>query len=235
MRPASDSGRWPQGFVLYEEGDLRAREWIVGLLTAHMQDALCRLNRAVRFVRVETPMLTPPDMLQGHAATGFDLVSAGFKKHGDAGMLLRPETTAGTYAAFTTLWPVERERRKEMPLVLWQVGKSFRDEQARPFSELRFREFYQLEYQLFASPDSKADYFGECLRAAGRAVRRVTEAEPRFDEVGHSDLAHYSSRTVDVYAGEHEVAAISARTDMPGTLVVETSVGLDRLTALRKD
>ena len=234
MNPASDLG-WPQGFVVYREADLKARQLVVGVFTHYLSGALTSLNRAVRFLQIETPMLTPRPLLAGHEATGFDLVRAGFAKHGHADMLLRPETTAGTYAAFRAIWPMEPERKKQMPIVLWQFGKSFRDEQARPMAELRFREFYQLEYQLFFSPETKADYFGACVTATVEATSRLCGGgSVRPVSVFGAELAHYAESTTDIMVGEIEVAAISLRKDFEGARVVEVSVGLDRLTALQR-
>jgi glycyl-tRNA synthetase (class II) len=238
MEPASEKMGWPQGFVLYNEKDLMARQIIVSVFTNKLQSALTELNRAVRFVQIETPMLTYKEALKGHEAIGFDLVKAGFAKHGASEMYLRPETTFGTYAAFRTLYPEEQKRKKEMPLCLWQYGKSFRDEQSRPFSELRFKEFYQLEYQLFFAPDSKADYFGTALSAAGGAVKSILGLESAmYVPVKADQLAHYSTRTTDLYMpflnekDNIEMAAVSERSDFEGAKVVEVSVGLDRLTA----
>lgn len=233
MNPASEMG-WPQGFVVYHEVDLKARELVVDLFRHRLHEVLTKLNRAVRFFRVETPMLTPKEFLKGHEETGFDLVKAGFEKHGRSEMYLRPETTFGTYAAFKAMWPQEPERRKQMPVCLWQHGKSFRDEQNRPMPELRFREFYQLEFQLFHAADSKADYFGASLEAARSSVEALCRRAPVLVDVPPSVLAHYSERTTDIMSGDHEVAAISLRKDFEGAKVVEISVGLDRLAALQK-
>jgi glycyl-tRNA synthetase (class II) len=237
MEPASEKMGWPQGFVLYNETDLKARSTIVEIFGHNLHRELTQLNRAVRFTQIETPMLTHREALKGHEETGFDLVKASFAKHGLSEMYLRPETTFGTYAAFRALWPMEPERKKQMPICLWQYGKSFRDEQSRPMAELRFKEFYQLEYQLFFSRDTKADYFKACTFATAQAVHSVTGKETQQMDVLGADLAHYSARTTDMYvlAGETaiEVAAISERRDFEGAQVVEVSVGLDRLTALQ--
>lgn len=231
MKPASELG-WPQGFVVYDERDLAARDLVVNLFVFRLKAGLLALNRAVRFFRIETPMLTPKKFLKGHEETGFDLVKAGFEKHGASEMYLRPETTFGTYAAFRAMWPQEQERKKQMPICLWQYGKSFRDEQNRPMTELRFREFYQLEFQLFFAPDTKADYFGTCAQAAANAAKALT-GEILCVEVPASELAHYSAATTDIYSGNREVAAVSERKDFEGARVVEVSVGLDRLAFLQ--
>lgn len=243
MKPASDM-KWPQGFVVYDETDLRARQLVIDLFVHGLKQALTGLNRAVRFFQIETPMLTPKEALAGHEATGFDLVKSSFAKHGQSEMYLRPETTFGTYGVFQTMWPMEAERKKQMPIVLWQFGKSFRDEQARPMNELRFREFYQLEFQLFFSPDTKADYYTACVDAAITAIANLT-GDIHREEVQAAELAHYSVRTTDLFVSPAllkgiearqniEVAAISERKDFEGAKVVEVSVGLDRLTYLQR-
>lgn len=231
---------WPHGFVFYNERDIMARQIITRLITAKLSDALTGLNRAVRFMRVETPIATSHTVLLDHLKTGFKPVTAF-----EGERFLRPETTGGTYAAFEQMWPVESQRKKQVPLVIWQVGKSFRNEQNRPYAELRFKEFYHLEYQLIASHGSEAPYFEACLDAAMAAIGEVCNAAPsaktaagriiKEAPVGQADLAHYSQRTIDILLGraETEVAAISDRTDLPGYMVIETSIGLDRLTALR--
>lgn len=238
MKPASDLS-WPSSFVVYDERDLMARRMIVDIFTFRLKETLTALNRAVRFFQIETPILTPRGALEGHEATGFDLVTGHFKKHGEESMYLRPETTFGTFAAFRAMFPDEANRKKQMPVVLWQFGKSFRDEQTRPFGELRFREFYQLEYQLFASEDSKANYFTACANAAGYVVMKIA-GKVTFSAVPESILAHYSMRTTDLmYHAQDdatagvEVAAVSQRKDFPGAIVIETNVGVDRLTALQ--
>ncbi len=232
---AASSVDWPNGFVIYDERDLLAREIIVKTITQSLGKVLCGLNRAVRVVQVETPMLTPTRALAGHEKIGFDLVKSSFQKHGDQVMYLRPETTFGTFAAFRAIFKEEASRKKQLPVVLWQYGKSFRDEQSRPMDELRFKEFYQLEYQLFASADSKADYFGVCVSAAVSAINAIVGESVSLLSVDANNLAHYSKRTTDLNtSGGVEVAAISERTDFDNLMVVEVSVGLDRLTALQK-
>lgn len=232
MNPASKAG-WPQGFVFYDEADLIARKQVVETFSYSMRSTLQDVNRAVRFVQVETPCLTPREALRGHVDTGFELVRTHDSRHGGEGMILRPETTFGTYAAMRTMYPMEPQMKKALPLVLWQYGKSFRDEQARPMAELRFREFYQLEFQLFYSPDSGADYASACNKAVASALYHLTHDAGSIlsiRPVPAAELAHYSEATFDHYLVDTEVAAISLRKDFgPSAKVVEVSVGLDRV------
>ena len=109
---------------------------------------------------------------------------------------------------------------------MWQVGKSFRDE-AKPdtmrASRLRLVEFYQMEFQLFVSAGTKADYTGAALSAL---QKRFGGAFCLADE-----LPHYSRYTRDWYIGLLEVAGCSIRTDWPLGEVHEVAIGLDRLVA----
>lgn len=224
MKPANN---WPTGFVVYDEADIKARQIIVEIFTHRLKSRLQKLNPAINFMQIETPISIPEKAVQGHKKIGFDLVEVKYKHP----MYLRPETPWGTYQYFLDKWPMENKRKKICPIVLWQCGKSFRNEQERPFGELRFKEFYQLEYQLIYTLDTKADYFGAACDSAYQAVMEITG---RAAAENVTDLAHYSERTWDIYNGDHEVAAVSLRNDLEGYAVVEVSVGLDRLTALRK-
>jgi tRNA synthetase class II core domain (G, H, P, S and T) len=206
--------------VLWTEREIEERDALIRTLKATLQEAWMPVNRAIRFVRVETPILTPTSVLQGHIDVGFELLetSRGY---------LRPETTAGTIAAFHSMWPQAPERRKQMPICVWQAGKSFRDEKngdAMRATKLRLREFWQLEFQLFAAQDTKANYL---LYAANALQRRWGGT---FDQA--ADLPHYSRATLDWHIEGLEVAGLSERTDWPDGIIYEVAIGLDRLMAL---
>lgn len=219
---------WPNGFVFYNSSDIKARGIIIDMFTETLEKRLTTLNPAVRFIQVETPISTPESMLRKHEETGFELVPVEYHK---GSMYLRPETTAGTLHMLEHLYPLKKQFKKRLPLVLFQHGKSFRNEQARPFGELRFREFYQLEYQLVAAEDSMAPYFETIVDAVTAAVDQACNKETTGTVV--EDLAHYAKRTTDIHIDTYEVAAVSERNDMEGYLVFEASIGLDRVTALR--
>ena len=236
MRNASKNAHWPQGFVVYDEQSLMARRLVIELFTSSLYHALIDMNRAIRFFQVETPVTMRREALKEHRRIGFDLIEANSRERTD---YLRPETTYGSYAAFDVMYPMLNQKKKACPLVVWQYGKAFRDEQNRPFNELRYREFYQLEYQLIHSPDTKADYFKACvtetLMAALRLIRPDRwNLEENAVPVSDDDLAHYSEKTTDIMIGGHEVAAVSLRTDLEDFKVVEISIGLDRMTYLQQ-
>ena len=166
-------------------------------------------------------MLTPADKLQGHIDTGFELINAGHRGY------LRPETTAGTYEAFAMRFQ-DAQAKKRLPYCMWQVGCSFRDE-AKPdtmrASKLRLVQFYQMEFQLFASHGSKAPYIETALEMlTGMYGGQAVDAD---------ELPHYSEKTIDWHIGDLEVAGCSVRKDWEHGIVFEVAIGLDRLVALQ--
>lgn len=221
---------WSNATVRWSEPEIERRDALIREVPALLGAAWRGLNPRVRLERVETPVLTPSEHLQGHIESGFDLLPAGkmqasIKNCGP--LFLRPETTAGTFEAFRQDWPMQNQWPKVLPLCYWQAGKSFRDEKnpdTMRATKLRLREFWQMEFQLFCLPGTKADYIGSALTALvaryGGAVQEATE------------LPHYSTRTVDWMMDELEVAGCSVRTDFEGLEVHEVAIGLDRLVAV---
>lgn len=208
--------------VMWDEDEIILRESLVARIPSMLKSAWYDLNPAVQMRRVETPILVPGDRIQGHIDTGFDLIET---KRG----FMRPETTAGTFEAFKMMFPQEAQMKKRLPFCVWQVGKSFRDE-AKPdtmrASKLRLVEFHQMEFQLFASEGTKADYIGA-------ALKRLTDVFGGH-AVEADDLPHYSRRTVDWEMDGLEVAGCSIRTDWAHGEVHEVAIGLDRLVAMLK-
>jgi glycyl-tRNA synthetase (class II) len=172
--------------------------------------------------RTETPILTPASALQGHIEAKFDLINAGVRGY------LRPETTAGTFEAMRLRFNQEAQMKKRLPFCMWQVGLSFRDE-AKPdtmrASKLRLVQFYQMEFQLFASHGSKAPYIEAALDELTRVYGGVV--------VQADELPHYSEKTTDWHIGALEVAGCSVRKDWAHGTVFEVAIGLDRLVALQ--
>jgi hypothetical protein len=208
--------------VSWNEREILRRESLVREIPALLLDVWRDLNPAVQMARCETPILTPADRLQGHIEQKFELLSVGKRGY------LRPETTAGTIEAFGSMWVSDAQMKKRLPFCLWQVGLSFRDE-AKPdtmrASKLRLVQFYQMEFQLFCSRDSKAPYLETALvELVNRYGGYTAEAD---------DLPHYSEKTLDWYMGDLEVGGCSVRKDWPHGTVFEVAIGLDRLVALQ--
>lgn len=207
--------------VMWNEQEIVRRENLIREIPLLLNNTWRDLNSAVKMERVETPILTPANKLQSHIDVGFDLISAGERGY------LRPETTAGTYEAFNLKFPAEKIK-KSLPYCLWQVGLSFRDEanaETMRASKLRLVQFYQMEFQLFASDGSKAPYIESALQAL---------VDMYGGEIVVADeLPHYSEKTLDWNIGELEVAGCSIRKDWEHGTVFEVAIGLDRLVALQ--
>jgi len=208
MKNASDFD-WDNGFIVYTEDDIKKREYLTNLCFMTIRDTWNNANKAVTFERVETPCLTPAKFLQSHIDAKFELLTVGSS-------YLRPETTAGLYQVLNG---------KKLPHCVWQLGKSFRDENLGKFrfSNMRFREFYQLEFELSYSEGTKVDYQELAINALCNTFNLVSEIP--------TDLPHYSSKTVDLHKGELEIIATSTRTDFKNP-ICEISIGMDRLASV---
>lgn len=243
MKPVTG---WPNGLICYTESDIRAREHLIRSISCYMEDWMRKLNRGISFERVETPCLIPNEVASAHIEADFPLwhVSGGqierIEDYDEQHLWLRPESTAGTYKMFSELYPQENHLRKVLPLCLWQVSLSFRLEQDKTFTNLRFKQFYQLEFQLAYAEGTKADYHAhavEGMKSLLRFLFPLYERDKMISSVVLSDAdkddrrPFYSAKTTDLYIGETEVIAISTRTDFRYPLL-EISCGLDRLTAI---
>lgn len=209
---------WGNSRLMWNEQDLIERDALVQQCVGLVRATWSAMNPAIKFARVETPIMTPSEKLQDHIRAGFPLVFS------TDGLVLRPETTAGCVDAFHSLYPQESQRRKVLPFCVWQFGKSFRDESnadTMRATRLRLREFHQLEFELFASGSTKADYLTIALGA-------LTE---RFDGVVTvpRERPHYSQRTLDWEINGVEVAGCSERTDWEEGVIYEVSIGIERL------
>jgi glycyl-tRNA synthetase (class II) len=206
--------------VMWSEEEIELREALIREIPSILKRTWTELNPAVKMERIETPILTPGSYLEGHIKTGFELINAGERG------FLRPETTAGTFEAFALKFPQAGQLKKQLPYCLWQVGKSFRDEtnpETMRASKLRLVEFYQMEFQLFVSEGTKADYVSAALNSL---VKRFGGSA-----IGADELPHYSRITTDWMMSGLEVAGCSIRTDWPYGEVHEVAIGLDRLVA----
>ncbi len=237
---------WPNGLIYYNETDIATREALIAMIPLRLKQEFKKVNRAIDFVRVETPCLVPVDMVRNHLEHSFPVWFCKPNELGDPEyvyeesndyLFLRPESTRSTYEMFDVLFTQEKQLKKWLPFCIWQVNMSFRVEQDKTFSNLRFKQFYQMEFQLAYSPDTKADYHAVAVEAMVDMLMSVVpdsmpvETMPQEGE----DLPFYSKKTTDLnvvtQADVMEVAAVSSRTDFK-LPIIEISVGLDRLTYL---
>jgi hypothetical protein len=143
-------------------------------------------------------------------------------------LVLRPETTMGSYAYAKHLLNEHNERKVKPPLVVYQHGKSFRREQDQVAKNMRLKEFYQLEFQIIYSSTTKNDYSTSLIPAVRDAISSFigscrVEASDRLPE--------YAEWTQDVVCEltNMEVCSISKRLDFDGMVVLEVAIGTDRL------
>ena len=226
MQPMNE--KWSNGFVLHSDHDIRIRGFLIEDISRRLEEGFKKLNRAVNFIRIETPCVVPDHVVEQHQKSDFPVWSVDNKDHVGK-LFLRPETTRGTYEAFHMLFPQANNLRKQLPLCLWQAGKSFRIEQDKAFRNLRFKEFYQLEFQLAYGEGTAANYHAAAISIMSDILRRI------YSNIGivitGAETPFYSKETTDLFIGDHEVVAISSRTDFEHP-VVEIACGLDRLVAL---
>jgi hypothetical protein len=208
--------------VAWNEQEIARRESLIREIPILLYHAWLNLNSAIKMERCETPILVPAQYLSSHISTGFEMINAGTRGY------LRPETTVGTYEAFAQKNFKAGELKKYLPYCMWQVGCSFRDEKTSETmraTKLRLVQFYQMEFQLFASHGSKAPY----LEVAIEELIRVYGGRAEYP----TDLPHYSEKTIDWMLNDLEVAGLSIRKDWQHGMVFEVAIGLDRLVALQ--
>ena len=207
--------------VSWNEREIARRESLIKEIPLALFDVWQQLNPRLRMERCETPALVPAKFLKRHIDEKFELIET------NRGYL-RPETTVGTYEAFSNKFPHKNQIEKNLPFCMWQVGLSFRDE-AKPdtmrASKLRLVQFYQMEFQLFAFHDSKAPYLDSAIEELINLYGGEAVTPP--------DLPHYSEKTIDWEISGLEVAGCSVRKDWEHGRVFEVAIGLDRLVALQ--
>ena len=111
---------------------------------------------------------------------------------------LRPETAQGIFINFKN---VQRSLRKKLPFGIGQMGKSFRNEITPGNFIFRTREFEQMELEFFFAPDDQTDWFAYWMTMVKKflvEVLQLDESNFRFRAHDQTELAHYSTQTVDV-------------------------------------
>jgi glycyl-tRNA synthetase len=207
------------GLLFWTEREIKQREHIEEHLRAAVMEALLSQNSAFQIVKVEAPLLTPAELINPNY-TADDVYSLGQ-------LVLRPETTMGSYAAAKKLLSGYNEVKYRAPLVVYQHGKSFRREQDQPTKFMRLKEFYQLEFQIIFSPKTANDYSLTLYPAVLKALGDVV-GECRIEPSDR--LPDYSEETTDIVCSKTgmEICSMSKRKDLEGYKVIEVAVGTDR-------
>lgn len=217
------------GLRFWEENEILLREHTVQRIVLTLRNALQELNSAWVFKRIEGSLITPLEYIN----QTYDETDVFYLKK--EGLGLRPETTISSYLYAKKLL---LEGKAKPPLCVWQHGKSFRVESndgARA-SELRFNEFYQLEFQCLFKDNTKADYSVVAIPAIKNVITQITGKETRI--VDSDRLPSYSTKTVDIEVfwdnKWKEVCSISFRKDflIENYRVLEIAIGTDRLISI---
>ena len=110
---------------------------------------------------------------------------------------LRPETCAGIFLNFKN---VVDSSRVKVPFGIAQVGKAFRNEVTPRNFIFRSREFEQMELEWFCEEEDVPMWFDFWVAERTRfwTSLGIPKSELHFLDVAKEELAHYSSRTIDV-------------------------------------
>lgn len=142
------------GLMFWTEKEFRLRERFRDYFVEQMRDALLATNPAWRMMMVEAPLLMPKELVNpNYTAADMFVVED---------LVLRPETTPGTYRFVRSLFDNSNSGVRP-PICVWQAGKSFRREQDQPQKYMRLKEFYQLEFQCIYTSDTANDYHAALL------------------------------------------------------------------------
>ena len=211
----------PNGLVFWSEKEIRLRRQMEEHFVSSLEECLKAQNRAFDFFQCEASLLTPRELINPNYADDDVFVPT-------EDLVLRPETTMGSYAYARFLLNTHNDRKVRMPLVVWQHGKSFRREQDQPLTKMRLKEFYQLEFQILFDLKTANDYSLTVVPA----VRYMIENFIGECRIENSDrLPDYSEETTDIVCvrSNMEVCSISKRKDFEGAKCLEVAIGTDRV------
>jgi glycyl-tRNA synthetase len=210
------------GLIFWTEEEIATRRMVEDLLVRTVKGSLKRMNAAWEFFQMEAPLLTPKQFVNTNYGEA-DMFAAE-----DSALIMRPETTMGSYEYAKHLLNPHNERKARMPLVVWQHGKSFRREKDQPTKFMRLKEFYQLEFQCIYGLTTAMEYSSKLVPDVAHTLSLLVgpvRVEP-------SDrLPDYAEWTKDVVREENgmELCSISQRKDFEGAKVLEVAVGTDRV------
>jgi glycyl-tRNA synthetase len=208
------------GLIFWTEKEIKLRRMLEEYFTQNIQEFLKTMNPAFEMMQVEAPVMMPTELVSS-AYTEDDV----FRVNDE--LTLRAETTLGSFLYAQDVLNKHNDRKVRMPLCIWQHGKSFRNEQDKTVSNMRLKEFYQLEYQIIYSKTTSNDYYGKIVPFINELVTKIVDKS----RIELSDrLPSYSEITTDIIINKNdmEVCSISKRTDFDNALVVEIAIGTDR-------
>ncbi len=229
--------------VHWEEREIHLRDHMIDFFSQEVGRLLKSVNPAWDVRRVEAPTLMPRSLVSS-AYSNTDIWVQEQLSAGDAGLVLRPETTPSTYAYMQHI--LGNHSKIRLPLCVWQAGRSYRREQEQPTKHMRLKEFWQLEFQCAFTADSGNDYHAACLEPVRRMIAslihlptRVVPSDPaaglfrgddgyrsrQWRQVGWRSARSHAAKTFRSATGR------SRRMERPvdhDVLVLEIAIGLDR-------
>lgn len=203
------------GLVWWSEEEIQTRRMVFDYFVRNIRSGLLEINPAWRFFECETPILMPLISISNSYSVDdyFNL--------GD--LALRPETTFGSYVVAKRIL----EQKNRLPICVYQQGKSFRNEQDKTLSNMRLKEFWQLEFQCLYSVTTANDYQAAMLPILQGSFERLLG---KCEIIESDRLPAYSLKTMDVVHDGMELASISLRKDYSEDIrVLEIAIGLDRV------
>lgn len=209
------------GLMFWNEEEICNRRMVEDFFVRNLTQTLKEQNRAFEVIQVEAPILTPRELINPNY-TDDDMFST------SDNLVLRPETTMGSYVAARAILDPYQARKVKLPLVVWQHAKSFRREQDQPTKFMRLKEFYQLEFQIMYSRTTATDYSLAIIPSVEKMIAKMIgpcRVEP-------SDrIPDYSESTMDIVCQktDMEVCSISKRKDFDMAAVLEVAIGTDRI------
>ncbi len=210
----------PNGLVFWNEKEIEMREHVVDVIKWNLQDFLIKINPAFNFIRCEASILTPNELISENY-TDEDVFRVD-------DLTLRPETTMWSYEYAKVVLNNHYKPKTRLPVVIRQHWKSFRKEQDKTLSNMRLKEFYQLEFQIIFSKETDFDYYPLIVER----VEKIIDWMLNWAYTIESDrLPSYSEITTDVCLKETdmEICSISKRNDFEWANVIEVAIGTDRV------
>lgn len=213
--------------VFRSEEEIQTRNYFVWYIKQELQNYLKSINRAFEFFQCEATTLTPRELINPNYTDDDLWVTAD-------NLVMRPETTMGSYEYAKHLLNPHNTRKVSTPLVVRQHGKSYRQEQDKVTKNMRLKEFYQLEFQIIYQKPSDVDHYYKKIvpfinELLGKLLGQETYVIP-------SDrLPDYSNITTDIQMrwNDMEICSISQRKDFvfwdKEYLVTEVAIWTDRL------
>ena len=175
--------------------DILLREYFEKIITLTLQTELKKINRAFDFVKVECSQITPDEYIN-EWYTDDDVFRLW------DWLTLRPETTMGSYEYAKLLLNPHYKPKYQLPLVIYQHWKSFRKEQDKTITNMRLKEFYQLEFQIIYSESTSQDYQAIVVDIIEDIVTRLV-----WDcyTIPSDRLPDYSEKTIDIQMNDNDM------------------------------